>query len=377
MMRFSRFALAGALCASVLFSQASSEADAIRRIEESWKPAARMAELKVPGVSVAVVRDSKIAWAKGYGVKRAGSQDAVDASTMFQAASISKPVAAMAAMHMSQFGAFTLDEDVNAKLKSWKVPENAFTATEKVTLRRLLSHSAGLTVHGFRGYARDEPVPSPLQVLNGAPPANSKPVVPDVVPGSLWRYSGGGYTVAQVLMTDVFTRGGGSPKTFPEIMSITVLGRLGMKNSTYQQPLPERLHAQAAHGHRKDGSVVRGGGWHIYPEMAAAGLWTTPSDLALAAIEMQKARRGESNKIVEQKTAAEMLKVQKGDYGLGWGVTGESFQHGGSNEGFKCLLRANGRDAIIVMTNGDQGMELIRDIVKAASVEYGWKEPAR
>jgi CubicO group peptidase (beta-lactamase class C family) len=377
MMRLSKFLPGSLVCASAFLLNAADEADAIRRIEENWKPAARMAELKVPGVSVAVVRDSKLAWAKGYGVKRAGSQEAVDASTMFQAASISKPVAAMAAMHMAQFGAFALDEDVNAKLKSWKVPENAFTATEKVTMRRLLSHSAGLTVHGFRGYARDESVPTTVQVLNGAPPANSKPVVPDVVPGSLWRYSGGGYTVAQVLMTDLFSRGGSAAKTFPELMSTILLGRLGMKNSTYEQPLPQRLHSQAAHGHRNDGSVVRGGGWHIYPEMAAAGLWTTPSDLALAAIEMQKARRGESNKVIEQKTAVEMLSVQKGDYGLGWGVQGEWFQHGGSNEGFKCLLRANGRDAVIVMTNGDRGMELIRDIVKAVSAEYGWKEPAR
>ncbi len=346
----------------------ANDEGAPERIEQKSRLVERMAELHVPGVSVAVVRNSKLAWAKGYGVRVAGGSDRVDASTMFQAASISKPVAAIAAMHMSQYGNFTLDENVNAKLKSWKIP-----GVETVTLREILSHSAGLTVHGFRGYAAGEPVPTVVQILNGEPPANSKPVVVDVTPGSIWRYSGGGYTVLQELMTDRFA----GSKTFPQIMSMIVLNGLGMKNSTYEQPLPPAFHAQAAHGHDKDGREIKGG-WHTYPEMAAAGLWTTPSDLARVAIEMYKAVKGESNRILEQKTAAQMLQVQKGNYGLGWQVMngGSGFVHGGSNEGFKCLLFApGGGDAIIIMTNGDQGAKLMQEIEQAATAEYGWKVP--
>ena len=353
----------------VLFA-ASSDDDSIRRIEAVWKPAEALAKTNVPGVSVAVVRYSKLAWAKGYGVKRAGGKEAVDPGTMFQAASISKPVVAIAAMHMSQYGNFTLDEDVNGKLKSWKVAENPYTADAKVTLRGILSHSAGLTVHGFRGYAQGEAVPTTIQVLNGVAPANSKPVVVDTKPGTSFRYSGGGYTILQQLMIDRM-----NGKSFPEIMAMTLLGKLGMRDSTYEQPLPPRFAMQAAHGHKKEGTVLPGE-WHIYPEMAAAGLWTTPSDLAKVMIEMQRASRGESNQVIEKNTALEMLRVQKGDYGLGWGIAGpQEFTHGGSNEGFKCLLYSSGRDGVIVMTNGDRGFDVIRPIVKAVSVEYGWRPP--
>jgi CubicO group peptidase (beta-lactamase class C family) len=364
-----RLLAASAFFPFLLLLLAASPADEnLRRIEAAWKPAEALANASVPGVSVAVVRDSKLAWAKGYGVKRAGGKDPIDANTMFQAASISKPVAAMAAMHMSQYGNFALDENVNAKLKSWKVPENAFTTDAKVTLRGLLSHSAGLTVHGFRGYAQGEGVPTTIQVLNGAPPANSKPVVVDTKPGTLWRYSGGGYTVLQQLLMDRM-----DGKSFPEIMAMTVLNKLGMQNSTYDQPLPPRFAMQAAHGHKKDGAVLPGE-WHTYPEMAAAGLWTTPSDLAKVMIEMHKASRGEFNRVIEKKTALEMLRVQKGEYGLGWAIKGsQDFTHGGSNEGFKCLLYSTGRDGVIVMTNGDRGFDVIREIVKAVSVEYGWQ----
>jgi CubicO group peptidase (beta-lactamase class C family) len=354
----------------LLLLAASPNDESLRRIEAAWKPAEAMANANVPGVSVAVVRDSKLAWAKGYGVKRSGGKESVDANIMFQAASISKPVAAMAAMHMSQYGNFSLDEDVNGKMKSWKVPENAFTSDAKVTLRGLLSHSAGLTVHGFRGYGQGEGVPTTIQVLNGTPPANSKPVVVDTKPGTAFRYSGGGYTVLQQLMMDRM-----NGKSFPEIMAMTVLNKLGMRDSTYEQPLPPKFAVQAAHGHKKEGTVVPGE-WHTYPEMAAAGLWTTPSDLAKVMIEMQKAARGESNQVIEKNTALEMLRVQKGDYGLGWGIAGpQEFTHGGSNEGFRCLLYSSGRDGVIVMTNADRGFDVIRPIVKAVSVEYGWPAP--
>jgi len=186
-----------------------------------------MKHYSVPGVSVAVIDGGEIAWARGYGVAEAGTSNPVTPETLFQAASISKPVAAMAALHMSRYGHFGLDDDVNQKLKSWQVPENEFTRRKPVTLRAILSHSAGLTVHGFAGYAAGEQVPTLLQVLDGVKPANSAPVRADQEPGSKWRYSGGGYTVLQQLMIDSFG------KPFPDLMSIIALRQAGMASSTY------------------------------------------------------------------------------------------------------------------------------------------------
>ena len=343
-----------------------------------WPVEAAMAKYKVPAVSVAVMEGGKIVKAQAWGVLEAGGSAKANTETLFQAASISKPVAAMAALHMSQYGNFTLDENVNGKLKSWKVPDNPFTASEKVTLRRLLSHTAGLTVHSFRGYGEGEPAPIVLQILDGAPPANSKPIRVDLQPGNQFRYSGGGYTVAQLLMTERFG------KPFPELMSLIVLRPLGMRHSTYEQPLPADRAANAARGHRADGTMVKGR-WHTYPEMAAAGLWSTPSDLALFAIEVWKASRGESNRVLEKSTAVAMLTPVKEVYGLGFGVEGNGasarFAHNGSNEGFRCSLvmyRQSGNGAVI-MTNGDQGAALAKKLLRAIAETYRWPKgiPAR
>ncbi|MDQ3606311.1 MAG: beta-lactamase family protein [Gemmatimonadota bacterium] len=333
--------------------------------------AERMRFYDTPGVSIAVINDGRIEWARGYGVAEAGGAQPVDTATLFQAASISKPVAAMAALRLVEQGRLSLDEDVNGRLVSWKVPENGHTREQKVTLRRLLSHSAGLTVHGFRGYAAGEPVPTLLQLLDGASPANSAAVRADVVPGSLWRYSGGGTSVAQQLMTEVT----GSP--FPELMRELVLGPVGMVHSTYEQPLPVARAAKAATGHRGDGMPVAGK-WHTYPEMAAAGLWTTPSDLARLALEVQRPLRGENGGVLSPRMTREMLTLQSGEYGLGFGLAGEGraarFSHGGANEGFRAhfvAFRETGQGAV-VMTNSDNGAALASEILRAVAREYGW-----
>ena len=214
---------------------------------------------------------------------------------LFQAGSISKPVAATAAMKLVEEGKLALDQNINTFLTTWKVPENEFTKDKKVTLREIMSHSAGVTVHGFPGYAAGDPVPTLVQILDGVKPANTPPIRVDVVPGSIWRYSGGGYTIMQLAMTDV------THEPFPEIMRNTVLIKAGMRDSTYENPLPSRLSGVAATGYRSDGTPVPGR-YHTYPEMAAAGLWTTASDLARFGIEIQKSREGRSNRILKQAT---------------------------------------------------------------------------
>ncbi|MGB6458714.1 MAG: serine hydrolase [Candidatus Acidiferrum sp.] len=378
--------------ASAIRTQASPHEDSalvarIVRIENGLLPAvvikgappapmtiaARMEHYKVPGVSVSFFDHGQILWTRAYGLADVAAKKPVTPDTLFQAASISKPVAALAALRLVQEGKLSLDEDVNVKLKTWKVPENAFTEKEKVTIRRILSHSAGLTVHGFAGYASDEPVPTVVQVLNGEKPANSDPIRVDVVPGTLWRYSGGGFVVLQTLLSDLIG------KPFPQIMSELVLRPAGMTHSTYEQPLPKNLWPEAATPYRANGDPVKGG-WHTYPEMAPAGLWTTPSDLARAAIEVQNEYAGKSSKILSQDMARQMLTPQMGTWGLGFSLesTGgkSSFSHGGANEGFRCNLFAytDGGQGLAVMTNSDSGGELTEEIYRAVAKEYAWPD---
>jgi CubicO group peptidase (beta-lactamase class C family) len=346
--------------------------ETIAKGEAGMALADRMAFYQTPGVSVAVIHDGRIEWARGYGVVQAGTSTAVTPQTLFQAASISKSVAAFAAMRLVEQGVLRLDLDVNSRLVSWKIPDNAYTQNRPVTLRDLLNHSAGLTVHGFPGYLADAPVPTLLQVLDGAKPANTAPIRVDVRPGTMWRYSGGGFTVLQQLLIDV------AGKPFPALASELALGPLGMRDSTCEQPLPARLGGVAASGHRANGQLLPGR-YHTYPEMAAAGLWTTPGDLARFAVEMLRGLKGES-RLLTQATAREMVTPVLGAYGLGLQLRGAGpaagFAHGGANEGFRCLLVAypqTGQGAV-VMTNADRGNALAQELLRAIAREYGWSD---
>jgi len=333
----------------------------------------RMAELNVPGVSIAVINDGKIEWARGYGVVEAGSNRPVTTDTLFQAASISKPVTAVGALRLVEQGTLSLDEDVNKKLVGWKIPAGAQTAEAPVTLRNLLSHTAGTTVHGFAGYAAGQRVPSLIQVLHGAKPANSPPVRVDTLPNTMFRYSGGGYTIVQLLMTST------TGKDFTPLMNELVLGPIGMKSSTYEQPLPATLQAAAATAHDDAGRPIPGR-WHTYPEQAAAGLWTTPSDLARFAIALQDAAAGKSNTVISQAMARQMLIQVKGEFGLGIivrDVDGQrSFNHNGVNKGYQAHMYAltDGGQGVVVMTNGDGGGDIAAAVLRSVAAEYGWKD---
>lgn len=326
----------------------------------------------VPAVSVAVIHDGRIEWARAWGLADVESGRRATPETLFQAASMSKPVAATAALRLVEAGALELDADVNRKLTSWKVPENALTARSPVTLRRLLTHSAGLTVHGFPGYAPGTPLPSVVQILDGAGPANTDPVRVDVEPGSAWRYSGGGTTVLQLLLTDV------TGERFPELMRRSVLEPLEMRSSTYEQPLPPERAAEAATAYRAGGTRVEGG-HHVYPEMAAAGLWTTPSDLARWILGIQGALAGRPGSLLSRETAEAMLTPGVGGWGLGPSLEGEGdsrrFSHGGANEGFRGMLVGFARqgEGMVVMTNSDRGGPLATEVAQAVAREYGWE----
>ncbi len=335
--------------------------------------AAEMKKHAIMGLSMAIIENGEIRKANGYGFTDKSGSSPVTTNTLFQAGSVSKPVAALGALRLVEAGNLSLDDDVNQSLKQWQVPQNEFTKDEKVTLRRLLSHSAGLTVHGFPGYDVESPLPTLRQVLDGSKPANTAAIRVDIVPGSALRYSGGGYTVMQQMMIDV------TAKAFPELMRETVLAPLQMNASTYEQPLPPDRVTRAATGYDPNGKEVKGK-WHIYPEMAAAGLWTTPSDLARFAMGIQKALAGKSNPVLSQAMTRQMLTVQKGKHGLGLGLDGSGsklrFYHGGRDEGFDAVLvaYAESGQGVVVMVNANDNSGAVKRIVDAVSKEYHWPE---
>jgi CubicO group peptidase (beta-lactamase class C family) len=271
---------------------------------------------------------------------------------------------------MVEQGKLALDENVNDKLKTWKVPDNEFTQAEKVTLRRLMSHTGGLTVHGFPGYDVDASLPTLVQVLNGEKPTNTAPVRVDFVPGTKLRYSGGGVTIEQLLMTDV------SGKPFPALLRETVFDKIGMTDSSYEQPLPQTRVSVTAGGTYRDGREVHGK-WHIYPEMAAAGLWTTPTDLAHFAIEIALSKNGKSNRILSQKMTNEMLTPVLEEAGLGFFLDKQNpgqFGHNGADEGFQALLTMNAETGkgLVIMANSDNGIAVGDLLLRSVAREYAW-----
>lgn len=356
----------------------------IRRIETSivgsdsgWSGrtftlAERMRQLRVPGVSAAVFEGGQVAWAHGWGV-RAVDGDRVGPETMFSAASISKPVAATAAIRLVQQGVLGLDDDVNDHLTSWRVPAVG-DWQPVVTLRQILSHTAGLTVGGFPGYLRSEAIPEPRQILDGEVPANTPPVRVDILPGTQFRYAGGGTTVMQVLLEDVT----GVP--FARLVRELVLEPLGMTRSTYEQPIPESW-GDFATGHYHGGAIVPGGAY-VMPELAAAGLWTTPTDLCRFGLGFLNALAGEDRTFMTPDLAEQMLESQatlsEGQITPGFFVSGQDatfrFGHSGSNIGFKCrfvVYREPGC-GMAVMTNGEAGATLVAELMSAIAQEYGW-----
>lgn len=348
-----------------------------------WSMEERLSHHEVPAVSVAVLEDGKLLWAQAWGVADTETGREATATTLFQAASMSKPVAALTALTLVDEGVVELDAPVNRYLTSWQLPDNQFTADSAVTLRGLMTHSAGTTVWGFPGYRKDEPFAAgqPLatnaEVLDGL--GNTDSVRVFKVPGTSMRYSGGGYTILEQLVEDVT----GLP--FPEAAAARVLGPAGLTRSTYAQPLPDNRWAEAARGHSGDGSEVEGE-WHTYPEQAAAGLWTTPTELAELSIHLLGILEGDSTGIMSPAMLqAAMTPHHAGDpafenWGLGFALSGSGdtvrFGHGGANEGFRSdwvVYRGTGNGAV-VMTNGDRGSALAQEVLRALADAYAWPD---
>jgi CubicO group peptidase (beta-lactamase class C family) len=333
----------------------------------------RMKLYKTPGVSIAVINNGRLEWARGFGVLEVGGQEKVNDETLFQAGSISKSITALGTLRLVEKKKLNLDEDINKQLISWKLPENEFTATQKPTLRRVLTHNAGITVSGFLGYPVNEPLPTLLQILDGQKPANSTPIRVDSLPGAGFKYSGGGYMIIQQLLADV------TKQPFEEFMQQTVLKKLGMTHSTFQQPLPQKLATTSAAGHLPDGKEMEGRGF-VLAELAAGGLWSTPADLARFVLELQESRVGKSNKVISMAMTKEMLTPQIENIALGLMVDGkgpsERFTFSGSNVGFKSRFVGymNSGQGAVVMANSESSAELIIEILRSIAAEYGWPD---
>jgi len=366
-------------CASWAQSQLPDTSSIISRIEarqvpdrgglDSYSIRELMDRLGVRGFCIAVIHDFKIHWAKSYGVADAISGGLVDTDTLFQAASISKPVAAMAVLRAVQDRKFSLDADMNTILRSWKIPNGQWT----VTPGSLLSHTSGADDgFGFPGYMPDTVLPTVVQILRGEKPSNTGPVLFARPPGSEFKYSGGGVTIMQLAMTDVYQ------KPYPELLQELVLKPVGMTRSGYDQPLSSERDKNAARAHNAAGQAM-GAKWHVYPELAAAGLWTTPTDLAKFAIEIQLSLQGKSNKVLSPDMTRRMIApVGVGSFAVGLTIEkrgeGWYFSHGGSNWGFRgqFIAHVSKGYGVAVMSNGDRGSMLIDELIARIASVYNW-----
>ena len=381
--RISVVAVAACLIVQLPVWAQESVADFIRAVELAQNPDRQgldgftleelMAEFGVPGVSVAVIRNFEIHWAKAYGVADVVTGAPVDTATMFQAASISKPVSAMAVMKAVQDGRFSVDDDINDILETWTLDGGRFTRDLPVTPRTLMSHTSGLgDGFGFPGYHPDAPLPTIVQILTGESPSNVGVVAMERPPMSAMKYSGGGVTVMQLALTDSLDR------PFQEILQDSVLSPIGMTNSTFEQPLPPARDRNAARAHDGTGKAMDAK-WHVYPELEAAGLWTTPTDLAKFAIEVQRAARSDSDRVLSRPSVQEMLNpVGVGSFAVGFSIAQEGedwyFSHGGSNWGFRALLVAHKAKGygLAVMTNASRGGTVMTEIKARVERAYGW-----
>lgn len=337
---------------------------------KGWTMQERMAYYHINGVSIAVIRNYKVEWAKGYGWADKAKGLPTTANTRFQAGSISKSLNALGMITLVRDGKLDLDADVNRYLINWKLAEEK---GPHVNMANLLSHTAGLNVSGFSGYTMGEDVPSVQQVLNGEKPANSPPVRLVSKPGTQFAYSGGGVTVAQMMAMDI-TR-----QPYDELMDERVLKPLGMDNSTFTQPATNKPSARLASGYDERGLKFKGGNYHLYPEQAAAGLWTTPTDLARYIIAVQKAYAGQNNSIIPQALAIKMLTPYLNKRaGLGVFVDslkGEQyFEHDGLTYGFRSQYYGSFKDGngVVVMTNSVSD-GLIPEIVNSIASVYHFK----
>lgn len=330
----------------------------------------RMKHYKVPGLSVAVIDSYQIVWAKGYGYADKKEERKVTANTLFEPGSISKSLNAVAILQLAQQGKLDLYQDINQYLVNWKFPYDTVSHGKKITTAQLLSHTAGLGVHGFPGYQRDSAIAAVTDILDGRAPSNTEAVRSIAEPGKESRYSGGGILITQQMLTDL------TKQRYEQYMWEHVLRPLGMTNSSYNQPPAVSQRKNLATGYKSNGNEVPGK-YFVYPEKAAAGLWTTPTDICKYILEMQQAYQGKSSKVLNQEMVKLHVMPYKNDVAMGTFIqnrNGEKyFDHTASNEGFSGLFiggLTNGKGAAIFVNSDDAS--ILFELVNTIALVYNW-----
>jgi len=333
----------------------------------------RMDYYGVPAVSIALIHDGILAWTRAYGVRNLTSSTPITPETRFPMASITKPIVGLAVLRLVQQGVLNLDVDVNHYLTSWKLPDSPHTQQHKVTLRHLLSHSAGTTVFGFWGYRPSGPIPTLLQLLDGLPPANTVPVRVATPPGSRWRYSGGGYCIIQQMLIDLLQQ------SFPALMTDLLLAPLEMHDSRFTVLPPPEEQTITACGHDATGAPIAEQ-WRAHPELAAGGLWSTPADIAKWVVAVQRSHAGHGTTLFTRKITQQLFTTQISNWGLGPAIDGEGatarFTHAGGKLGFRSYMAGyceRGQGAVIA-TNGERGDHLGVEILHSLARVYDWPD---
>ncbi len=341
--------------------------------DKGYNISERMAFYKVKGLSIAVVKDNKIEWAKGYGFADEKEKRLVTTATLFEPGSISKSLNALGALKLVQENKMELDKDINTYLKSWQFPYDSISKGKKITLANLLSHTAGIGVHGFLGYDRNTKLPSLIEILDGRSPSISPAIRSFTEPNVAFEYSGGGTTISQLMIEDI------SKQPYHLFMQQNVLTPLGMTNSFYNQPPTKDKLKQLATGYDKDGNEIEGK-FHVYPTQAAAGLWTTPTDLAKYMIDIQLSIKGKSNKVLNKDFAQLHTNrfLKDADVTLGsfkQDRNGEAyFFHDAGNDGFRGLYFGSieGGNGVAIVVNSDVG-DIIYELLNSVAIVYNWK----
>lgn len=326
-------------------------------------------ETKAVGVSVALIDNYEVVWARGFGMNEIGTTDSVRITTLFQAASITKPVTAMAVVKKFNQGAILLTDDVDKQLISWHIPENYLTKEAPVTVKQLLSHTSGITNKEVPMYHPNDKLPTLVQALKGESPAENEPVVMAYYPGKTFSYSGWGYGILELLLMDT------EKKNFPKVIQDEVFDPLQMSNSTFAYQLPNEKFKSIAYGHEQN--KVFEHKYYVMEPLSPGGLWTTPTDLAKFIIEIQLSLIGKSNKVLTQNSTKLMLTPVLNDYALGFtkerrGNNVLFFGHDGQNYGYICSMLGsveNGR-GVVIMTNSDNGWKAINKIKKLVGRKY-------
>lgn len=331
--------------------------------------AQRLSHYRVPAASVAMIENGHITTTPVIGSRLAGDSAPIGTDTQFQAASIGKALTAVAVLRLVDQGRLDLDRSANTYLSRFRLKDADGIPADDVTIRALLTHSAGVNAPSFPGFERKADLPSLLDILNGTDKAETPPIHVSHPLGP-YRYSGGGFMVLEAVIEDV------SGLSFDAFMQREVFAPLRMTNTSF------RIAPNAvgrASGHDWHGIPIPGG-WRDYPQSSAAGLWSTPTDLARLLAALHAAWIGADDAFLSQNLMAEIATEHDGGMGLGFGLSGQGdallLSHSGANSGYNAfiLLYLNTGNGAVVMTNGDGGRYLYTDILRTLEQKHGWPE---